>query len=128
HAIVTGTGERVVRIGLPSMALVLVPDPDGLLTRDVFRKADSLGPPRAELDCGDLEDFPRLDVPGIAGRLENDLQEAALSLRPELATTLDSARRTGRLGAPVTGWGPTVFGVFAVRADAERAAAVIPGA
>ena len=128
HAIVTGSGERVVRIGLPPMALVLVPDPDGLLTRDVFRKADSLGPPRAELDCGDLEDFPRLNVPGIAGRLENDLQEAALSLRPELADTLESVRRTGALGALVSGSGPTVFGVFAERAEAERAAAVIPGA
>ena len=34
----------------------------------------------------------------------------------------------GALGAQVSGSGPTVFGLFATRDDAERAAPAIPGA
>src|SRR3954468_4074263 len=39
HAVVTGTGERVERVQLPQMAVVLVPSVRGLATGDVFRKA-----------------------------------------------------------------------------------------
>ena len=45
----------------------------------------------------------------VADALENDLQEAALSLRPELADTLERVRAAGALGALVSGSGPTVF-------------------
>jgi 4-diphosphocytidyl-2-C-methyl-D-erythritol kinase len=125
HAIVTGTGERVERVELPPMAVVLVPSPQGLSTAEVFREADRLGTPRQDLDCGDLRNVLTLDPAGIAARLENDLQPAALSLRPELQAVLDEV---GGVGAQVSGSGPTVFGLFADRQAAEEAARGIPGA
>jgi 4-diphosphocytidyl-2-C-methyl-D-erythritol kinase len=125
HAIVTGTGERVERVALPAMAVVLVPSLHGLSTADVFREAERLGTPRAELACDDLRAIPLLDPWGIAARLENDLQLAAVSLRPELQVTLDEI---GGLASLVSGSGPTVFGLFAGREGAEEAAARIPGA
>jgi 4-diphosphocytidyl-2-C-methyl-D-erythritol kinase len=63
----------------------------------------------------------------VAG-LANDLQPAALSLRPELANALEALADAGALAAQVTGSGPTAFGVFADRAAAERAAGQLPGA
>ena len=60
--------------------------------------------------------------------LENDLQPAALVLRPELRPTLDELRDAGALGALVSGSGPTCFGLFAEAAAAEAAAVAIPGA
>jgi 4-diphosphocytidyl-2-C-methyl-D-erythritol kinase len=64
----------------------------------------------------------------LAAGLANDLQAAALSLRPELAATLDRLRAAGALGAAVSGSGPTCFGLFDNRSAAEAAAASIPGA
>src|SRR3954452_21004422 len=55
HSIVTGTGERVERVELPEMAVVLVPAKLGLATADVFRKADQMGLPRPTLDPADLQ-------------------------------------------------------------------------
>jgi 4-diphosphocytidyl-2-C-methyl-D-erythritol kinase len=42
----------------------------------------------------------------------NDLQPAALSLRPELSEALDAAREAGCDHAMVCGSGPTVIGFF----------------
>ena len=64
----------------------------------------------------------------LGAALENDLEPAALSLRPDLAGTLAQLRAAGALGAAVSGSGPTCFGVFAERAAAETAAAGIQGA
>jgi 4-diphosphocytidyl-2-C-methyl-D-erythritol kinase len=125
HAIVSGTGERVERVELPTMAVVLVPSLHGLSTTDVFREAERLGTPRSELACEELRGIPDRDPWGIAAHLENDLELAAVSLRPELQITLDEV---GGLGSLVSGSGPTVFGLFASREGAEEAASRIPGA
>ena len=64
----------------------------------------------------------------LGAALENDLERAALALRPELAGTLAQLRSAGALGAAVSGSGPTCFGLFADRPAAEAAAAAVPGA
>ena len=52
----------------------------------------------------------------------------ALSLRPELDTTLCRLRESGALGAVVSGSGPTCFGLYTDRAAAANAAAAFEGA
>jgi 4-diphosphocytidyl-2-C-methyl-D-erythritol kinase len=47
------------------------------------------------------------DARALGRALVNDLQPAALSLRPQLARTLDAADRHGVLGSVVSGSGPT---------------------
>ena len=47
------------------------------------------------------------DPEELAGHLHNDLQEAALSLRPELGDVLDLGDRAGALAGIVSGSGPT---------------------
>jgi len=133
HAIVAGTGERVEPVELPPLDLVLVPSEQGLSTAAVYAEADRLGTPRDDLRCDDVRALAAAPASSssavrLAARLENDLEPASLSLRPELAATLAAVRAEGALGAAVSGSGPTVFGVFAARADAERAAGRIPGA
>jgi 4-diphosphocytidyl-2-C-methyl-D-erythritol kinase len=128
HCIVSGTGERIERVGLPQMAVVLVPSEVGIATGDVYRKADQIGLPRESLDASDLLALAAEPAEMIARRLENDLQPATLRLRPELAETIEALQRAGALGAQVSGSGPTAFGLFADRADADAAAAGIPGA
>jgi 4-diphosphocytidyl-2-C-methyl-D-erythritol kinase len=45
----------------------------------------------------------------LAEALTNDLQRAALSLRPEIASTMEVGERAGALAALVTGSGPTTL-------------------
>ena len=128
HALVTGVGERVEVVELPSMSLVLVPSEDGLSTARVYGEADRIGATRARLDPDRARAVAAAPLEELAGRLENDLEPAALALRPELAGTLAALRGAGALGARITGSGPTAFGVFGDRPAGERAARVVRGA
>jgi 4-diphosphocytidyl-2-C-methyl-D-erythritol kinase len=55
-------------------------------------------------------------------QLINDLQAAALSLRPEIERALAAVRAAGAEHAMVSGSGPTVFGLFGGGGASERAA------
>jgi len=112
HALVTGAGEVVEPVGLPPMTLLLVPDAHGLSTADVYAEADRIGSTRAELDRDGVRELAARPLAELASVLANDLEPAALSLRPELGERLERLRAAGPLAARVTGSGPTVFGVF----------------
>jgi 4-diphosphocytidyl-2-C-methyl-D-erythritol kinase len=128
HSLVTGAGERVEPVGLPDMALVLVPAQEGLSTADVYGEADRIPSTRARLDPDALRKLAAAPLATLAHAMENDLEAAALSLRPELTRTLAELRELGALAALISGSGPTAFGVFATAAEAETAAEAIPDA
>ena len=127
HALVQGVGERVAPIELPPLAAVLVPSADGLSTGAVYAELDRRGEGRAQLDPEPLR-HAAAQRAGLADALENDLQPAALALRPELRRTLAALREAGARGVAVSGSGPTCFGLFDTRAAAERVATRLPGA
>jgi 4-diphosphocytidyl-2-C-methyl-D-erythritol kinase len=60
--------------------------------------------------------------------LTNDLQPAAISLRPELRRTLAAGRELGALGATVSGSGPTCAFLAQDRRHARDLAAALAGA
>lgn len=131
-ALVRGAGERVERLPAPaSHALLLLPGGGGLSTAAVFAEADRLGLGRGEAELEDLATRLRqaaggggspLDYPDL---LVNDLEEAACSLRPDIADALDALRQAGAPVALLTGSGPTAFGLFADLPAAQRAAAAL---
>jgi 4-diphosphocytidyl-2-C-methyl-D-erythritol kinase len=110
------------------MGLVLVPNQVGLSTADVYREADRVGSTRDRLDADAIRGLAAGPLTALAAAVENDLEPAALSLRPELRETIETLRAKGALAAAVSGSGPTVFGVFSGPAMAERAAASVDGA
>lgn len=128
HALVQGTGERIERVSPPPFAAVLIPDAAGLSTAAVYAELDRRGGARDRLDPEPVRRLASATVADLAASLENDLQPAALSLRPDLQARLDALTAAGALGAAVSGSGPTCFGVFAERSAAEEAAAQLPGA
>jgi 4-diphosphocytidyl-2-C-methyl-D-erythritol kinase len=127
HALVTGAGEGVEPVELPDMALVLVPAEEGLSTADVYREADRLPSTRARLDAEAVRSLAAAPLAALARAMENDLEAAALSLRPRLAQTLAKLEEAGALAARITGSGPTAFGVFATATEAEAAADLFSG-
>ena len=128
HALVEGTGERIEAMTLPSLTAVLLPDADGLSTAAVYAELDRLDGGRTELDADRLRRLAESAPSELAAALENDLQPAAVSLRPDLESRLGALRAAGALGAAVSGSGPTCFGLFPDRPAAERAAEQLPGA
>jgi len=128
HALVQGVGEQVEPLDLPPLTAVLVPDSEGLSTATVYAELDRLGGARDRLDPEPLRALAATGPAELAAGLSNDLQPAALSLRPGLATTIERLGSEGALGAAVSGSGPTCFGLFDDPLAAESAAASIQGA
>lgn len=140
----TGAGEIVETVSdLDRHALLILPQRFGLATAEVYREADRLGLARPGQELAALHS--RL-VSAIAAHrpvpepvpeslIVNDLQPAALSLRPQIAPALELAREVGSDQAILCGSGPTVIGIFwgpeglaRARRGAERLHSRFPGA
>ena len=127
RSLVSGTGDRVEPAPAgDSWAGVVIASKQGLSTPEVYAEADRLGLGRSEAELEGVLESLRFGSSGMPlAPLEaavNDLQPAAISLRPELEDLLGSLLDAGARNALVTGSGPTVFGVFQERTEAERAA------
>ena len=131
-ALVGGAGEVVEPLPAPrQFGVVLVPGDAALSTAEVYAEADRLGLVREpeELDslAAKLREAAGNGDSPLAYRelLVNDLAEAALSLRPEIAEALKALRDAGAGVALVTGSGPTAFGIFEDVAAADAAAGAL---
>lgn len=116
-ALGTGAGERVEPCSaLAEHAFVIVPLPFRLSTPDVYAEADRLALSRDPDDLRSrLQELRATLEPGALlpdSLLANDLEPAAISLRPEISGALDAVRETGAERALVCGSGPTVAGLF----------------
>lgn len=133
-ALVRGVGERVEPLPEPAEhAAVLLPGGGGLSTAAVFAEADRLGLGRGEAELDGLAARLR-EVAGAGASplsypdlLVNDLEPAAVSLRPDVGEALEALRAAGAPKAILSGSGPTAVGLFgdlaAARAAAETLAA-----
>src|ERR687891_173593 len=128
HALVAGTGEIVEPIALHPLAAVLVPQPEGLATEEVYAQLDRMAGWREQLDVEAVRASIDSDPSVWELAFENDLQPAALALRPELVSVIDRLRAAGALVARVSGSGPTCFGLFPDRGAAAATADAMPGA
>lgn len=109
---------------------VLALQPTGLATPDIFAHLDTTAdlPTTPEIDPELLRALGSGDPSQLAPLLANDLQPAAIDLRPELADVLQAAHRAGALGALVSGSGPTVAALCIDELHAHSVAAVIAAA
>jgi 4-diphosphocytidyl-2-C-methyl-D-erythritol kinase len=130
-ALVRGAGERVESLPEPvEHAAVLLPRGGGLSTAAVFAEADRLGLGRGaeELDelAGRLREVAGSGASPLAypELLVNDLEPAALSLRPQIGEALAALREASAPVAILSGSGPTAVGLFQDIAAAREAAAL----
>ncbi|GAB3602402.1 4-(cytidine 5'-diphospho)-2-C-methyl-D-erythritol kinase [Microbacterium aureliae] len=126
-AVGTGRGDQLS----PALAQgrfewVVVTRGDGLSTPEVYAHLDRLrarpdiAPARRapEVDPGVLQALRAGDAVALAACTRNDLQAAAVSLRPELQTVLDLGSDAGALAGFVSGSGPTLAFLCADQAGA----------
>ncbi|MEW1863396.1 4-(cytidine 5'-diphospho)-2-C-methyl-D-erythritol kinase [Streptomyces sp. NPDC088194] len=138
-ALGVGRGERLTALEVSgAFHWVFALADGGLSTPEVYRECDRL---RRESGAGDLAGEvaepaadPALvaaladgDAHALSRVLVNDLQEAALSLRPGLADTVAAGLGAGALAGIVSGSGPTVAFLAAEEEGAAKIAAVLGG-
>ena len=128
----TGRGERLTPVlGQGTYAWVLALADGGLSTPAVYAELDRLratGPVGVVGDPADTLAALRRGEPAALGRaLSNDLQPAALSLRPSLRRLLEAGTELGALGGVVSGSGPTVALLARDPAHAAGLAASLAG-
>lgn len=129
--LVTGAGETVEPLEAPAgLALLILSGEASLGTGAVYDRADRLGLPDRDLQSLALglrrELGSALRAPErLAALVENDLEPAALGLEPSIGEALALLRGSGALAAAVSGSGPSTFGVYRGRHEAEEARRVI---
>ncbi len=131
-ALVGGAGERIEPLSTPGeFAVVLIDDDEGLSTGDVYAQAESLGLARAPRELDRIASRLRAAAADGVSPLDyldllvNDLEQAAVSLRPRIAEALTALEEVGAARAMVTGSGPTAFGIFRDIAAADAAASTL---
>lgn len=131
-AVGTGRGDELApALGRGRFAWVLVTDGDGLSTPEVYgtldrlRETADIRPVRLmpEVDPAVLRALRSGDAAALAAAIRNDLQLAAVHLRPALADVLDAGLAAGALGGLVSGSGPTVAFLASDDAHADGIAA-----
>ena len=128
-AVGLGVGEKLTPIRSPlELHVVLITNEGGLSTPSVYSKLDELREAANLVPSENpiapaalIEALENGDLATVARQIHNDLQWAALELKPELQETIDRALTAGALTAIVSGSGPTVF---AISESAEHAAKI----
>jgi 4-diphosphocytidyl-2-C-methyl-D-erythritol kinase len=143
-AVGLGRGERLTHaLASGRYHWVLAVAEGGLSTPDVYAECDRLRvagaarradgePVAAEPVSGVSRDLLAAlrsgDAAAVGAWLSNDLQAAAMSLRPQLRRTLEAGREHGALGSIVSGSGPTCAFLARSEQHAVGLAAALAGA
>lgn len=128
-AVGTGRGERLTSLEVGgTLHWVFALADGGLSTARVYAECDRTREATGEQIAWPRASDPLLaalregDAKALGAELVNDLQPAALALRPSLARTLEAGRERGALGALVSGSGPTCAFLAESEAHAEELA------
>lgn len=132
-ALGTGRGERLVPVlARHTFHWVIGLAKDGLSTPEVYGELDRLRDENAPNRVGEVEPLLEALASGdprqLALLLGNDLQAAAVSLKPVLRRTLRAGVQAGALAGIVSGSGPTCAFLCTDADSAVRVAAELSGA
>lgn len=118
-ALARGRGEKLARARLPELHYVLINPGFHVSTASVY---SSLGLTKMVENNNLLYSYEVPASPeGVACSMANDLEAVTLKQFPELSELKEMLTGAGARGTLMSGSGPTVFGVFYSRDEAERA-------
>jgi len=122
--VMRGVGERISPIDLPAICYIIVYPNAVVSTRDVYNSL-RIVLTKEENEVKFSGKFLR--VRDVAEILENDLEEAAFLICPQIKTIKERLKKAGALGSLMTGSGSAVFGVFEDKAEAQKALGEVGG-
>jgi 4-diphosphocytidyl-2-C-methyl-D-erythritol kinase len=117
-----GIGEILTALPpMPECAIVLIKPEASASTAHVYKAVDSLGGYHHPDIDGQIEALRAGDLRGLAERCENVLELVTGENLPVIGRIEDFLIKQGALGACMSGSGPSVFGIFETREQAENA-------
>lgn len=125
-ALAEGRGEVLTDLQpLPDCWFALCKPDFGIPTPSLFARVDGGELTRRPDISGMQLALEAGDLAGVAARLGNVFEEVLPEEYQEVFTIKNRLLELGALNAAMSGSGPTVFGIFAEQAAAQRAAAVL---
>lgn len=115
-AVATGIGERLKKIELSDLWFILINPNFEVSTRWAYQNF-VLTKRHFHFNLQKFAKTPE----GVSRLLWNDLEGVVSKKYPQIQAMKKMLLSAGALGALMTGSGPTVFGVFSVKEDAEKA-------
>lgn len=120
-----GIGEKLTMIGesLAGTATVIIKPDFDVSTKYVYENlhADTLSY-HPDIDA-QMKAVGKGDLKGCVSLMGNVLERVSVTKYPEIDEIKEELKQLGAMGAMMSGSGPSVFGIFADRITAEKAAA-----
>lgn len=127
-ALSEGIGEVLTELpAAPACELVLAKPQISVSTKEVYGKlrANELTPKEHPDIDGMVEAIKRGSLDGVIERLGNVLETVTVPDHPEISAIKAIMEEHGAAGTLMSGSGPTVFGIYKNKADAESACAAL---
>lgn len=123
-ALAQGRGERLTPLTpLEPCSIVLCKPPFPVSTPELFNAIDGVRLRCRPDTAGLIQALERRDLHGVAMRMFNVFEQALpAKRRPAVEEIKNTMIQRGALGACMSGSGPTVFGLFRTRDEAQAAA------
>lgn len=121
-ALAEGIGEKLTALTNAPDCFVLVAKPDiNVSTKFVYEHLDAAGVAKHPDIDGMVEAIAKGNLQGILERMENVLESVTIPAHPVIDTIKARMRELGAENSLMSGSGPTVFGIFTEKEQAERA-------
>lgn len=117
-----GIGEILTELPpMPACAIVLIKPEASASTAHVYKAVDALGGYHHPDIDGQIEALRAGDLRGLSERCENVLELVTGANLPVIGRIEDFLMKQGAIASRMSGSGPSVFGIFETREQAERA-------
>lgn len=125
-ALAEGIGEKLTRLPAAPQCVLVVAKPDlNVSTKDVYTALDAMADyPHPDID-GMTAAIKAGDLTGVTARLGNVLELVTAKQCPPVTEIRRMMDSHGAMGSLMSGSGPTVFGIFGDRAEAEKLAGLL---
>ncbi|MDE7271174.1 MAG: 4-(cytidine 5'-diphospho)-2-C-methyl-D-erythritol kinase [Acetatifactor sp.] len=125
-ALAEGIGEKLTRLPAAPQCVLVVAKPDlNVSTKDVYTALDAM----ADYLHPDIDGMTAAikagDLTGVTARLGNVLELVTAKQCPPVTEIRRMMDSHGAMGSLMSGSGPTVFGIFGDRAEAEKLAGLL---
>lgn len=116
-------GEKLTNIkGLDDNLFILICKPELFVsTKEVYNKFDMSNVSKRPNNKYLMECLEKNDTKSLAKNMCNVLEFVTSSMHPEIEDIENTIKKTNVLGTMMSGSGPTVFGIFDIKEEAEKA-------
>ena len=121
-ALAEGIGEKLTQLKAAPDCFVLVAKPNiNVSTKFVYEHLDATGVEKHPDIDGMVEAIAEGNLQGVLERMENVLESVTIPAHPIIDTIKTRMKELGAANSLMSGSGPTVFGIFTDKEQAERA-------